>query len=542
MLSPPLESAGQRTLLRVGLILDSFLQPAWIIKIIQDIQSSDVAKIALVIKLEEASQSHWPAQIGRQPQNLLYQAYCKFDEQRNKTEKDAFKISSGESLLSECPVIKAEKAGPDRTDHDSLDVALYFGSKSLRGNLLKIAKHGVWAYGMSRAEPFTGVWEVLKETPVTTSTLEILAEEPAQRKVIYRSYSSSNPFSVWKSRNHVYWKSSNFVMRQLKRLCQEGPESLKESASEPSHSELDRPPKRFEMAKCLFALTGRYVKYHLDKLYSIEQWFLAYRFNPQPLNSQNALSGLKVFMPPQDRFWADPFPVKHGDRYFIFFEEYLYEEKKGHIAVVEVDPYGRQGEVRIALERDYHLAYPFIFRWKNDYYMIPETSQKRSVELFRCISFPTKWQFEKTLLSNLQAVDATLAEINGLWWMFVSIASEGVTKNWDELSLFYAETPFGPWYPHEQNPVKSDVRQSRPAGRLFAWNGDMYRPAQDCSKRYGYAISLNKIIRLNTEEYLEIEVSKMLPKWHKKLLGTHTLNQEEYLTVTDGLIRRNIFF
>ncbi len=538
MRSASFQSSGHRTQLRVGLILDSFLQPAWILKIIQDIQSSEVGRILLVIKVKEASQ----AQSGRQPQNLLYRVYREFDERRNKTEKDALKISSAEALLSECPVIKAEEIEPDRIDQHSLDVALYFGSKSLQGNLLKIAKCGVWAYGMSQAASFTGVWEVLKETPVTASTLEILAEEPAQRKVIYRSYSPTNPFSVWKNRNHIYWKSSNFVLRQLKRLYQDGPDSLTESSSEPSPGKPDRPPKMFEMAKCLFSLTGRYLKYHLEQLYSVEQWFLAYRISSQPLDPQNALSGLKVFTPPQDRFWADPFPVKHGNRYFIFFEEYLYEEKKGHIAVAEVDPFGRQGEVRRALERDYHLAYPFIFKWQKDYYMIPETSQKRSVELYRCTSFPAKWQFEKTLLSNLQAADATVAEINGLWWMFVSIASEGMTKNWDELSLFYAETPFGPWYPHEQNPVLSDVRRSRPAGRLFFFNGELYRPAQDCSKRYGYAISLNKIVRLTPQEYLEIEVSKMLPEWHKKLLGTHTLNQEEDLTVTDGLIRRNLFF
>jgi transcriptional regulator GlxA family with amidase domain len=51
--------------------------------------------------------------------------------------------------------------------------------------------------------------------------------------------------------------------------------------------------------------------------------------------------------------------------------------------------------------------------------------------------------------------------------MFVSIAENCIP---DELSLFYAESPLGPWTPHPRNPVKSDVRGSRPAGGLFEWN------------------------------------------------------------------------
>ena len=62
--------------------------------------------------------------------------------------------------------------------------------------------------------------------------------------------------------------------------------------------------------------------------------------------------------------------------------------------------------------------------------------------------------------------------------------------------------PLGPWKPHKRNPVKSDVRNSRPAGRLFYWNGDLYRPAQDSSQRYGYAMSINRVLRLTPDEFV----------------------------------------
>jgi hypothetical protein len=128
-----------------------------------------------------------------------------------------------------------------------------------------------------------------------------------------------------------------------------------------------------------------------------------------------------------------------------------------------------------------------------------------------------------------------LAEIDGTWWMFVSIAEHSIP---DELYLFSAPSPLGPWTPHRRNPVKSDVRSSRPAGALFEWNGEVYRPAQDSSGRYGYAITINRIVQLDEDGFREEEVSKVLPNWRNDLIGTHTLSTSDDLTVIDCLVRR----
>ena len=169
--------------------------------------------------------------------------------------------------------------------------------------------------------------------------------------------------------------------------------------------------------------------------------------------------------------------------------------------------------------------------------MIPESAAERSVDLYRCESFPERWCFEKRLLDDLLAVDATLAEIDGRWWMFVNIAVPGSSPH-DELHLFYADTPLGPWQPHRRNPVKSDVRSSRPAGRLFHWKGKLCRPAQNCGPRYGHGIVFNSIVTLNPCEYQEVAVSSLEPTWEKGLLGSHTINTAGRLTVIDALKRR----
>ena len=121
--------------------------------------------------------------------------------------------------------------------------------------------------------------------------------------------------------------------------------------------------------------------------------------------------------------------------------------------------------------------------------------------------------------------------------MFTTMAVEG-SLNYDELYLFHAESPLGTWRPHPHNPVKSDVRSARSAGRLFEHEGVLYRPAQDCSVRYGHAISLNHLHRIDRQGYDETVVSKILPSWRSDLRGTHTLNYSDGLTVVDALLRR----
>ena len=95
--------------------------------------------------------------------------------------------------------------------------------------------------------------------------------------------------------------------------------------------------------------------------------------------------------------------------------------------------------------------------------------------------------------------------------------------------------PHGHAVQHAYDALHGDVAvDARPAGNIFRWNGDLYRPAQDCSIRYGYAISINKITHLDPGEYRETEVSKILPNWAENLMGTHTFNSCEGLTVVDG--------
>jgi hypothetical protein len=549
-------SSTTRPPLRIGLLLDSFSQRKWIHKIIEDIQASDIAEIVVLIKNEAESaakqgrlKSYW-----RNRNYLLYALYTKLDERRVKVSPDAFATSDITPLLPDCPVIKVKpemKAYSDWFPEETLkeiraydlDVALAFGFRILKGEALKIARHGVWSFHhgdnlVNRGGP-AGFWEVMDGIPVTGSVLQILTEDLDNGVVIYRSLSpTADRFSVKANRNNLYWKSCAFVMRKLRDLAAGHPLDAPETQPfRPYSNRLFRMPTNAEMFPRLSRLATQYVGGKFRSAFTGDQWALAYRFKTSPGDVNNTLYRFKNLTPPKELFWADPCAIKAGDRYYVFLEEYSYAKAKGHISVIELDPKkGMVQEPKTVLDRDYHLSYPFVFEWNDNYYMVPESAANKTVELYRCTSFPFEWKLEKVLMTDVRAKDATLVEVDGLWWMFVSLAENCIP---DELSLFYANSPLGPWTPHPRNPVKSDVRGSRPAGGLFEWNGEIYRPAQNSSGRYGYAMSINRITKLDREGFHEEEVSTILPNWNKNLLGTHTLSIAGDLTVVDCLMKRS---
>ena len=407
-------------------------------------------------------------------------------------------------------------------------------------------RFGVWSYHhgdnrVNRGGP-AGFWEVVEGHPVTGSILQVLSEELDAGRVIYRSCASTAKYSVARNRNNYYWKSARFVGRKLRDLYEDGPAALEGERADAVHApygnRLYRRGRNLELAPAMLRFGGRVAAHFTERLLNRHQWTVGLRVRDPAAGMDTTMYRFKLLRPPRDRIWADPFPVRHGDGYLVFLEEMERRLGRGHISVMEVDARGGWSPPVKVLERPYHLSYPFVFRWNGEWWMIPETQQNRTVELYRARAFPHDWQLEQVLLPGVNAVDATLAEIDGRWWMFVNMAVEGASLS-DELHLYHAPSPLGPWQPHRRNPVKSDVCSARAGGRVFQRDGEWFRPGQDCSHRYGYAVVLHRIDELSPDAYRETEVSRILPHWRPDVLATHTLNNVEGITVVDALMRRN---
>jgi hypothetical protein len=559
---------GMNPKLRVGLLLDSETLSAWAYEMLQEIRDSDYASISLVVlnasgQLEQQT-SGWTERLRNTWRNrryLLHTMYDRIDRIRARhLTPDAFALVDARDLLTEVPTIIvtphqtkfSDRLAPEdiaQIRGYNVDVFLRLGFRILRGEILQVAPFGVWSFHhgdheINRGGP-PGFWEVFERHPVSGAMLQVLTEDLDNGIVLTRSYSTTHPFSVRHNRNAVYWKSLRFVPRKLQELHRFGADQFWARADKPEDGvkmysrRLYTRPTNTEFIR---PLVGHVIHYSAARLRGFlyrDQWILLYSFRDELASS---LWRFKHLVPPKDRFWADPQVVCVDGTYQVFIEEFPYAEGKGHISVFQLREDGTVTPPVRVLEAPYHLSYPHVFEWEGAWYMVPECGAERRVDVYRCEEFPTRWVHHTTLMEGRGIVDATLFPHGGKWWMFANMREHAGASPWDELFLFSAEHPLATeWTPHPRNPVVSDVRSSRPAGRLFERHGVIYRPSQNSSHAYGYGLKINRVLSLDDTSYEEREEASVEPKWHTRITGIHSLSQAGRLTMVDAKLRRRRF-
>jgi hypothetical protein len=237
---------------------------------------------------------------------------------------------------------------------------------------------------------------------------------------------------------------------------------------------------------------------------------------------------------PRDRFYADPFPLRRdGDRVHVLVEDYRYRERRGRVTELEVGPGGELLAARDRLTPAHHVSYPFLLRDGARLVCVPEAARAGRAVTFDYDPDRDVWRPGGTLLDGVAAVDPTLVRHEGRWWLFCTRWNDA---DQTDLHVFSASDWRGPWEPHPLNPVKSDARSSRPAGAFFEVDGALYRPAQNCARRYGAALCINRVVELSARRFREEPVAALTPSpaspWPS---GLHTINSVDGLTVVDGL-------
>jgi hypothetical protein len=255
---------------------------------------------------------------------------------------------------------------------------------------------------------------------------------------------------------------------------------------------------------------------------------------------QASLDGFHSLVPPPDRFWADPFPITVGRPPLHLLRGAPLRDGKGHICCVEVKRDGSASQPVRVLERDYHLSYPFLIEHEGRLYMIPETAANRTVERGAASRSPTAGcaSASSSMESSAPMPRSCSATSAGGCSRTPGATSQGAD---DELQLFSADALFGEWRAHRANPVKADVRGSRPAGKLYEEGGVLYRPSQICAPIYGSGVAVNRVTQLDDDGFREEEVRRIEPQAGDALLGIHTINRAGDLSVLDAFARRQRF-
>jgi hypothetical protein len=547
---PPTPAAPK---LRIGVVLGGTRLRAWEASMLRRLRESDYAALAAVLlprqRDDDPDTPGLPESTGRAGRLLrrpLHAAALAL-EAKIACDGDAFAWDDTSAALRGVETMDADArngrleldaADLRRVEALDLDVWVHLGGPYPGAAVQASARYGTWrlTHGGWPAHDAAaaGFWPVCLDATVIESAL--VAEDAGRSRALMTSVSGTNRYSVKLNRSALYWKTSSLLPRALAALHRRGPAAISEHR--PDEGARTEEALRVPTAGQLAAHVGRNVKRRardfLHRHFALDRWILLVHPGEEPCTAAREFTKI---VPPKDRFWADPHVVRKGDRYYVFIEELPFATGKGHISVLVLDARGvPQGDATTVLERDYHLSYPCVFAHDGEYFMIPESSENRTIDLYRCTAFPFEWQFVKTLLKDIDAVDTTVVQHDGLWWLFAGVRENEGASFCEELFVFHAKSPLdAEWTPHAANPVISDVRRARPAGAMFRRGGKLYRPAQDCSVRYGYAVTLNEVTMLTPTMYAETPVAGILPDWDRRIPATHTLAYTPGLTLIDAL-------
>ncbi len=381
---------------------------------------------------------------------------------------------------------------------------------------------GRWrfAHGPEARLADAGVREHLAgERTVMVRLVSIAADDTAN--VLETGVLKCVPHSLAATRERIFDAIASWPARHLRRAMAPGPMVRLE------------PGRQVSRAGVPLASVRNFVRRRLNAMIE-EHWAIGLIARPV----QHVIDGfdareIRWLEPPAGQVLADPVGARMQDgKVQLLAEGYDFRDRQGRIVALEVDPHGGASAPREVLRLPVHASYPHLIEHDGAHYCLPEAHGANRVQLFRADPFPERWTPDRVLIESFQGVDPTLARHEGRWWLF---AGNHADQDETKLYVFHADDLFGPWQPHAANPVKCDIRSSRPAGPLFRRGNELFRPAQDCSRTYGGAIAVNRIVELTPQDFREETVAVLDPDaGGPRPHGLHSLAGVGDYTLVDG--------
>ena len=263
-----------------------------------------------------------------------------------------------------------------------------------------------------------------------------------------------------------------------------------------------------------------------------QNWNIGFcKQTPEELIQNKALKPVQWMKHPyRDRWFADPFILKETeDEIVVFVEECPMENPKGILCELVLDKKTKRLKQRfVLLELDTHLSYPAIIRYDGKIYVYPENGASGQLNIYEYDSVSHKLINPVCILDEAVA-DATILYHQG---QFMMLATK-YPKTQEEVFLYESESLFGPFVQIGEKPIQSSRSCSRPGGGWFFANGQLFRPAQNCLERYGFALSLMSVEKNNAIFQEKIAFS-ILPHSYQYSEGLHTINFLRDMCVVDG--------
>ena len=540
---PPSQIGDRRKPLRFGILYDDTAIPQWVADCLRHLLATPYTEVALLIARASSPEPRVSGPRVAQPSpsaSLLWRLYSSSYLARRKSASKPMDLSV---LFANVDVLhwesmqlrRHEDAIIERVRGYNLDFILHCGNGVPRGELPRVPRYGVWAFyhgnqGQNRQAP-PCFWEAYHNAATIQAALLKLGDDGGPSAVLRQGTFKNLGYSYRRTRDQVGAGAAHWPAQVCMDIwAGKAPYLNATSSIRLGRRELTNA----RVARLLVMQAWRFLILACHRLSRDEEWNIGIIDAPiHTFLSPGARPAVRWLPEPaHGAFLADPFGVETETVGIILIEQFDQRAGRGHISVLESRDDGTFSRPQRVIGAPYHLSYPYILQHQGAIYCIPESGATGEVTLYKALAFPHQWAKHATLISGFAAKDATLFQHDHLWWLFCSAARHAQNNT---LYAWYASDPHGPWIPHPANPLKVDIRSSRPAGAPFIHAGRLYRPAQDCSRTYGGAVTINHVVRLTPAEFEEEPVASVDPYRDGPYpLGLHTLSAFGQRTIIDG--------
>lgn len=396
----------------------------------------------------------------------------------------------------------------------------------LRGDILKIAKNGVISVHHGDPDQFRGgppgFWEVHNKIPNSYFIIQKLEDELDNGKIYLKGSIQTKHFYLL---NQIFIKEKSlyFFKKYILKVLDSNIEILE------TNLPYFRQFYTFPGIKISFNyILSTYGNIVLRKIFKNKQKYSIYfqKKNWTKLSLKNCKQ-----IKDKVHSYADPFLLQYNSKQYIFYEKFNINNV-GKIGVFDIYKNQDLGLINFKNENS-HKSFPFVFKYKNKIYMVPETHKLNEIRLYECEKFPMKWKLSKILIKNIKAVDTIILFKKNMFWLFTNICSSNLEDFSSEMHIFYSKNVLSNnWKPHKKNPVIFNGLFGRNAGLIK--DKSYYRVSQTHNfLDYGSKININKIIKLSTTDYQEEDYVVNKKSSETKFSRVHHLNFKDNFSVFD---------
>lgn len=229
-----------------------------------------------------------------------------------------------------------------------------------------------------------------------------------------------------------------------------------------------------------------------------------------------------------DRWFADPFILGMKDnKLFLLVEEWMRKENKSRISklTINLEDFSLESTIPV-LEMEKVLSFPAIYQKNGKIYIYPEMSENGVSRIFEydtehnsCIS--------SEILSQRKVIDGVMTDLFGETLLF---GTEKPNSNGKSLNVYRKSTDGF----EQSDIIHFSENIARMAGNFFSYEGNIYRPTQDCNKTYGNGVVIQRCDLQDGKLRMD-NVLRLYSTDEKYRFGFHTFNMYNNVIIGDAL-------